>query len=183
MPGSAATAIAAMAEAVLRRLGAGDLARLTALEQAGQSHPWTPTQLAAALNDAARCVVAIEAAGGELVGHAVIARLPFEAELEAILVLPAWRRRSSRRSTGAASGCCWRSGQAIAAPSRSISGRDSPRTADGAATTRRCRRVSREICGEPAPLAVPAASEIPPHREMRSGCSLRASRTGPHRSR
>ncbi|MCG6658298.1 ribosomal protein S18-alanine N-acetyltransferase [Halomonas campisalis] len=82
-----------MTEPLLRRLEPCDLQRLTALEREAQSRPRSSAQLGEALHDETRCVVAIEAADGELVGHAVIARLPFEAELEAILVRPAWRRR------------------------------------------------------------------------------------------
>jgi [ribosomal protein S18]-alanine N-acetyltransferase len=80
------------AEGVLRRLGAADLAPLAALEQAAQRRPWSAAQLDAALADEAHRVVGIEV-DGELVGHAVMVRLPFEAELQAMLVAPAWRRR------------------------------------------------------------------------------------------
>ncbi|QFU00378.1 ribosomal-protein-alanine N-acetyltransferase [Halomonas sp. THAF5a] len=80
------------AEATLRPLGSGDLAALTALEQAGQAHPWTPRQLAAALNDPETRVIGA-AWNARLVGHAVVVRLPFEAELQAILVAGDQRRQ------------------------------------------------------------------------------------------
>jgi [ribosomal protein S18]-alanine N-acetyltransferase len=79
-----------MIEPVLRVLERVDLERLEALERQ-QAKPWSRDQLAAALEDEAVCVIgaAIE---GELVGHAVVARLPFETELQAMLVTPAMRR-------------------------------------------------------------------------------------------
>ena len=80
------------AEARLRPLGSDDLAALTALEQAGQAAPWTPTQLAAALADPGTRIVGVER-DARLVGHAVVVRLPFEAELQAILVAGDERRQ------------------------------------------------------------------------------------------
>ncbi|MDR5867152.1 ribosomal protein S18-alanine N-acetyltransferase [Halomonas koreensis] len=74
----------------LRRLGVGDLEALVALEAAGQAQPWSPAQLRAALASPDHAVFGVEA-GGELVAHAVVARGPFDAELEAILVAPARR--------------------------------------------------------------------------------------------
>lgn len=80
------------AEATLRPLGNDDLAALTALEQAGQEHPWTPRQLADALADPETRVIGAER-DARLVGHAVVVRLPFEAELQAILVAGDQRRQ------------------------------------------------------------------------------------------
>lgn len=80
-----------MAEVDIRRLEAADLERLAALE-GNQPRPWTRSQLEAMLNDTDCCVLGAEVAEG-LAGHAVVVRLPFEAELQAILVAPAMRRR------------------------------------------------------------------------------------------
>ncbi|PMR76227.1 ribosomal protein S18-alanine N-acetyltransferase [Billgrantia endophytica] len=80
-----------MPDGILRRLGIADLECLVRLERA-QSHPWTRGQLETTLTDGSVCVLGIES-GGELSGHAVVARLPFEAELQAMLVAPDKRRR------------------------------------------------------------------------------------------
>ncbi|NIC05887.1 ribosomal protein S18-alanine N-acetyltransferase [Billgrantia bachuensis] len=80
-----------MTEVGVRQLEAGDLECLAALERC-QARPWSRCQLEAALNDEHGCVLGAEVAG-ELVGHAVVARLSFEAELQAMLVAPAMRRR------------------------------------------------------------------------------------------
>lgn len=77
-------------DARLRRLSLADLGRLAELERC-QPHGWSSGQLEAILQDTDCCVLGAEMAG-ELVGHAVVARLPFEAELQAILVAPARRR-------------------------------------------------------------------------------------------
>ncbi|WP_244516165.1 ribosomal protein S18-alanine N-acetyltransferase [Halomonas daqiaonensis] len=69
----------------MRRLAPADLAMLSALEQAASPDPWTLHQLQAALDDPDTRVFGIEREGG-LVGHAVVVRLPFDAELQAILV-------------------------------------------------------------------------------------------------
>lgn len=79
-------------EATLRPLGMEDLAALTALEQAGQHDSWTPAQLEAALADPEARVVGVEQ-DERLVGHAVVVRLPFDAELQAILVAGDQRRQ------------------------------------------------------------------------------------------
>ncbi|MFG6159024.1 ribosomal protein S18-alanine N-acetyltransferase [Halomonas sp. 1390] len=81
-----------LAEATLRPLGIDDLAALTALEQAGQGDPWTPRQLEAALADPEARVIGVEQ-DERLVGHAVVVRLPFDAELQAILVAGDQRRQ------------------------------------------------------------------------------------------
>lgn len=80
------------AEATLRPLGSDDLAALTALEQAGPGDPWTPSQLAAALADPGTRIVGAER-DARLVGHAVVVRQPFDAELQAILVAGDQRRQ------------------------------------------------------------------------------------------
>ncbi|TFH88314.1 GNAT family N-acetyltransferase [Billgrantia azerbaijanica] len=82
-----------MTEMRLRRLGESDLASLAALE-AEQPHPWSAGQLREALRDPVACVFGGEV-GEALVAHAVVARLPFEAELQALLVASAWRRRGA----------------------------------------------------------------------------------------
>ncbi|AMD02066.1 MULTISPECIES: GNAT family N-acetyltransferase [Halomonas] len=80
-----------MIESVLRRLGVADLERLVALERT-RPRPWGRDQLETLLTDEAVCVLGVEAEG-QLAGHAVVARLPFEAELQAMLVAPPMRRR------------------------------------------------------------------------------------------
>lgn len=75
-----------------RLLGPADLAALDALEQASQAQPESRRQLAEVLADARRVVLGMEV-GGRLVGQAVVARRPFDAELESIAMSPAWRRR------------------------------------------------------------------------------------------
>lgn len=80
-----------MTEAGIRRLKARDLGRLAALERC-QTRPWSRSQLEVVLDAADCCVLGAEEAD-ELVAHAVVARLPFEAELQAMLVAPARRGR------------------------------------------------------------------------------------------
>ncbi|WP_243726482.1 MULTISPECIES: GNAT family N-acetyltransferase [Halomonas] len=76
----------------VRRLGPADLTRLAALEQAAGPDPWTPDQLLAALADSDTRVFGIAGEAG-LLGHAVVVRLPFEAELQALLVAREARRQ------------------------------------------------------------------------------------------
>ncbi|MCE8022573.1 MULTISPECIES: ribosomal protein S18-alanine N-acetyltransferase [Halomonadaceae] len=80
-----------MTEGEVRCLSLGDLERLAALERQQPRH-WSAGQLQAALEDRDCCVLGIEVESA-LIGHAVVARLPFEAELQAMLVAPAMRRR------------------------------------------------------------------------------------------
>ncbi|MEQ6918603.1 ribosomal protein S18-alanine N-acetyltransferase [Halomonas aquatica] len=81
-----------LAEGALRRLVADDLPALSALEQAGQAYPWTPAQLEAVLVDPDSVVVGVQR-DARLVGHAVLVRQPFDAELQAILVARECRRQ------------------------------------------------------------------------------------------
>ncbi|MDR9440013.1 MAG: ribosomal protein S18-alanine N-acetyltransferase [Halomonas sp.] len=76
----------------VRLLGPADLAMLVALEQAASQDPWTQGQLQAALDDPDTRVYGIEREAC-LVGHAVVVRLPFDAELQAILVAQEVRRQ------------------------------------------------------------------------------------------
>ncbi|WP_431024485.1 ribosomal protein S18-alanine N-acetyltransferase [Halomonas sp. H5] len=78
------------------RLARADLSALLALERVGQSHPWSEHQLAAALEDEAARVWGIRD-GEALLGQAIVYRLPFEAELQAITVSPQARRRGLAR--------------------------------------------------------------------------------------
>lgn len=78
-----------MAEPI--RLARADLSALLALERAGQPYPWSEHQLAAALEDEAARVWGIRD-GEALLGQAIVYRLPFEAELQAITVSPQARR-------------------------------------------------------------------------------------------
>ncbi|WP_458524888.1 GNAT family N-acetyltransferase [Onishia taeanensis] len=86
---------------------------VVAVEQAGQSHPWGARQLAEALAAEDHEVVGIIAgarasgqtdaedarvAPGTLLGFAVLACLPFDAELQAITVAPSARRRGVARA-------------------------------------------------------------------------------------
>lgn len=72
---------------------------VVAVEQAGQPHPWSARQLAEALAAEDHEVVGVVGKVGmrgepdELLGFAVLACLPFEAELQAITVAPAARRQ------------------------------------------------------------------------------------------
>ncbi|RAR63646.1 MULTISPECIES: ribosomal protein S18-alanine N-acetyltransferase [Halomonadaceae] len=69
---------------------------VVAVEQAGQPHPWSARQLAEALAAKDHQVVGVVGSrgnGDELLGFAVLACLPFEAELQAITVAPAARRQ------------------------------------------------------------------------------------------
>lgn len=74
----------------VRLLENSDLARLEALEQR-QWRPWSRRQLEEVLQDDATGVLGVELAD-ELLAYAVVARLPFDAELQAMLVAPEWRR-------------------------------------------------------------------------------------------
>lgn len=80
-----------MTERRLRRLGVRDAVALVELE-ATQPPTLRSRQLAAALSDPAMVVLGVEDRD-VLVGHAVVARLPFDAELQALLVAPQWRRQ------------------------------------------------------------------------------------------
>ncbi|XKE45049.1 GNAT family N-acetyltransferase [Halomonas organivorans] len=79
-----------MPEPRLRRLTPADLPSLVDLEAGGQPQPWSVGQLEAVLASDFHAVIGLEGAKG-LVGHAVVARQPFDAELEVILVAPRWR--------------------------------------------------------------------------------------------
>ncbi|WP_261506500.1 ribosomal protein S18-alanine N-acetyltransferase [Chromohalobacter canadensis] len=76
----------------LERLAVAHLDAVEALEAAGQVHPWKRATLARALADDT-----LEVWGAwrdaALLGHAVLAWLPFEAELQAITVAPNVRRQ------------------------------------------------------------------------------------------
>ncbi|MBH8581751.1 ribosomal protein S18-alanine N-acetyltransferase [Halomonas pacifica] len=85
-----------MAMPELVRLVGGDLPDLLALERAGQPHPWSERQLADALEDEAARVRGVRD-GETLLGQAIVYRLPFEAELQAITVSPRARRRGLAR--------------------------------------------------------------------------------------
>lgn len=79
------------------RLTTADLEGIAALETA---HGWplggSGAQLAATLSDEASVVLGLMV-GTTLTGYAVVARLPFEAELQAILVDDAWCGRGLAR--------------------------------------------------------------------------------------
>ncbi|WP_280540707.1 ribosomal protein S18-alanine N-acetyltransferase [Chromohalobacter sp. 11-W] len=76
----------------LERLAVAHLDAVAGLEEAGQAHPWRRATLARALADDT-----LEVWGAwrdaTLLGHAVLAWLPFEAELQAITVAPHARRQ------------------------------------------------------------------------------------------
>ncbi|WP_018918301.1 GNAT family N-acetyltransferase [Vreelandella zhanjiangensis] len=78
-----------MTERTINELQESGLAQLTALEAQAQSGA-RDAQLHEALTDATTCVFGCIQAG-ELVGYAIVARLPFDAELQAIGVLPEHR--------------------------------------------------------------------------------------------
>lgn len=85
----------------LERLSCERLAEVIAIETAGQPHPWSPAQFAEAFgDDRASLWGACESCGAcgvcekpSLLGYALLYRLPFEAELQAITVAPYVRRR------------------------------------------------------------------------------------------
>ncbi|MCK0716334.1 ribosomal protein S18-alanine N-acetyltransferase [Chromohalobacter sarecensis] len=76
----------------LERLTPAHLDALEALEAAGQVHPWKRATLARALADDTLDVWGAWR-DATLLGHAVLAWLPFEAELQAITVAPQVRRQ------------------------------------------------------------------------------------------
>lgn len=74
---------------------------VVSVEQAGQSHPWSEGQLAKALEADDHEVVGMLSLGDDaesLAGFAVLARLPFEAELQAITVAASARRQGVARA-------------------------------------------------------------------------------------
>lgn len=73
------------------------LERVIAIENAGQLHPWSSVQLQDAFEDD-RAVLWGAFEGRDLVAYAVLYRLPFEAELQAITVAPEARRRGIART-------------------------------------------------------------------------------------
>ena len=81
----------------LARLTTADLDSLAALEDA---HDWptggSPTQLAASLEEGNAALIGLMV-GEQVVGYAAVARLPFAAELQAILVGEGWRGRGGAR--------------------------------------------------------------------------------------
>lgn len=87
------------------------LPALLLLEHDGQPHPWSEAQLRQSLEDEQTYVWgAIES--DDLQGFAVISRLPFDAELQAITVSPRARRRgiaSSLLAEGIAQARRWAS--------------------------------------------------------------------------
>ncbi|WP_244613376.1 ribosomal protein S18-alanine N-acetyltransferase [Modicisalibacter radicis] len=86
-----------MIELRLTRLEPGDIDALVELEHHGQAHPWREAWLSEALDDGhAECWGAHDGRGA-LIGHAILYRLPFEAELQAITVDPRVRRRGVAR--------------------------------------------------------------------------------------
>ena len=80
----------------VRRLAPVDLAALSALEQAASADPWSPGQWRDVLADPDSRVFGIEREAS-LVAHAVLVRLPFDAELQAILVAREARRQGAAR--------------------------------------------------------------------------------------
>lgn len=73
-------------------LGRPALAALVELERVSQPYPLSAARLKAALTDDADVVLGLEEQGG-LIGHAILSRQPFDAELQALLVAPHQRRR------------------------------------------------------------------------------------------
>ncbi|CBV43722.1 ribosomal protein S18-alanine N-acetyltransferase [Halomonas elongata] len=73
-------------------LGRSALAALVELERVYQTYPLSAARLKAALTDGADVVFGLEE-DGELLGYAILSRLPFDAELQSILVASHARRR------------------------------------------------------------------------------------------
>lgn len=80
----------------LRELVPDDLSALLALERANPSTSWSAVQWAAALAEKTAAVLGIWCEQ-ELAGHAVLVSLGLDAELQAIMVAPRWRRRGLAR--------------------------------------------------------------------------------------
>lgn len=92
--------LAATGQQVIR-LDAGWLAAVERVEREGQPNPWSRDQLLAALTNAQFQVWGITRAGHSpdtLCGFAVLARQPFDAELQAITVSPQMRRQGLARA-------------------------------------------------------------------------------------
>ncbi|MGC3872678.1 ribosomal protein S18-alanine N-acetyltransferase [Halomonas sp. GXIMD04776] len=68
------------------------LARVVEIENAGQLQPWTRTQFRQAFEDE-RAILWGAFEDDALVAYALLYRLPFDAELQAIAVIPEVRRR------------------------------------------------------------------------------------------
>ncbi|MBY5985507.1 GNAT family N-acetyltransferase [Halomonas denitrificans] len=82
---------------VVRQLRPDDLAALEALE-ASQTHRLSrPQALEQAFVDEQRLLLGVEGSNGGLAAYALVSRLPFEAELEAILVATDARRQGLGR--------------------------------------------------------------------------------------
>ncbi|APX91820.1 hypothetical protein BWR19_02045 [Halomonas sp. 1513] len=80
----------------LRTLDADWLEAVERIETLGQPAPWSRVQLMGALTDAQGSVWGVglgEQAGEGLRGFAVLSRQPFDAELQAITVMPDARRQ------------------------------------------------------------------------------------------
>ncbi|MDR5859070.1 ribosomal-protein-alanine N-acetyltransferase [Halomonas eurihalina] len=73
-------------------LGRSALAALVELERVSQTYPLSTARLGAALTDRTDVVFGLEE-DGELLGYAILSRLPFDAELQSILVARQARRR------------------------------------------------------------------------------------------
>jgi ribosomal-protein-alanine N-acetyltransferase len=80
---------------MIRRLAPDDLAAVTCLARDDPTMSAGDTSLARSLSDPDVRVFGIDdlESAQALAGHALVARLPFEAELQAILVMPGWRRQ------------------------------------------------------------------------------------------
>ncbi|GHE22380.1 GNAT family N-acetyltransferase [Halomonas urumqiensis] len=76
---------------MMRRLTCDDLDALVEIETGNPFPAWSRDQLSRALADPELVVFGV-VRGGELSGYAVVARLPFEAELQAMLVAERQRR-------------------------------------------------------------------------------------------
>lgn len=70
---------------------------VVALETAGQSHPWSETQLQQTFDDSRAQIWGVWEEKN-LLGYAVLYRLPFDAELQAITVAPWARRRGTAKA-------------------------------------------------------------------------------------
>ncbi|WP_372612035.1 GNAT family N-acetyltransferase [Halomonas sp.] len=80
---------------MIRRLAPDDLAAVTRLARGDPTMSAGDTSLARSLSDPDVRVFGIDdlESAQALAGYALVARLPFEAELQAILVMPGWRRQ------------------------------------------------------------------------------------------
>ncbi|WP_106419405.1 GNAT family N-acetyltransferase [Salinicola tamaricis] len=139
-----------------RLLSADDLASWARFEMLANDDAWSTTLLGSALSDDSLEVWGVFEAA-ELRAVAVVAYLPFDAELQSISVHPHARRRGlavalltwllarERRGAGP-SACCWRCGRRIRLRSGYTTSWALPRMAGGGVTTAVTTAAAKRRC-------------------------------------